>query len=53
MSLLSCAKEDDQPSPQSSSSSSSNSVQCSANTQDGTRCERKTTNAVGLCWQHK
>ena len=28
-------------------------VQCSAKTQDGTRCERKTTNCNGRCWQHQ
>jgi hypothetical protein len=27
-------------------------VQCSANTIEGDRCERMTTNCSGLCWQH-
>lgn len=28
-------------------------IQCSAKTQDGTRCLRKTTNCNGRCWQHQ
>lgn len=27
-------------------------VQCSGYTNDGTRCERKTSNCSGYCWQH-
>lgn len=29
------------------------SVRCSAYTQKGTRCQRRTTNPSGRCWQHE
>ena len=29
------------------------SRQCSATTQKGTRCKRKTTSSCGKCWQHQ
>lgn len=28
-------------------------VQCSGISQDGTRCQRMTKNASGICWQHQ
>ena len=36
----------------STSSSTSTATQCSASTQAGNRCKRKTTNSSGKCWQH-
>jgi hypothetical protein len=55
-SLLSLAACDTTPTDSSNTSggsSTSKSVRCSATTQQGTRCERMTTNANGRCWQHQ
>jgi len=36
-----------------STNSSSTTVQCSATTQAGERCKRKTSDESGKCWQHE
>ena len=43
------------PNPSSSGGSGSGcaTVQCSAYTQEGNRCQRMTTNCNGRCWQHQ
>lgn len=50
--MSSCNTDDNNTSP-SISNPSGSSVQCSGITQSGNRCQRKTTNISGKCWQHE
>ena len=56
--LSSCYKSDYQTDPNGGNNGGNSgtncaTVQCSAYTQNGYRCQRMTTNCNGRCWQHQ
>lgn len=59
--ILSCSKDDSDPSPDNTSNNSNNtnvstncqSVQCVSLTQQNVRCQRMTTYCNSKCWQHQ
>lgn len=53
--LFSSCEKDSTTDPNNNNNNSGtgcNSTQCYGTTQDGTRCQRMTTNCSSLCWQH-